>query len=231
MDWFQQIDIYCERVGPAFWAEPLNAISNAAFLIGALVAFRLHARERAATGRADWGALLLTLILFAIGIGSFLFHTFANAWSSAADVIPILLYILVYLYLANVRYLGLPWWAAALIVLAFLPISNVGGGLLTQILGDLNGSEAYVPTFLAVLIYGLILLPRQPVTGRGLIIGAAILGVSITARTLDDQNGALCAAFPLGIHYLWHILNGVMLTWMIWVLLRHARLARAGAAG
>jgi len=29
------MDGYCERVGPGLWAEPLNAVSNAAFLIGA----------------------------------------------------------------------------------------------------------------------------------------------------------------------------------------------------
>lgn len=25
------IDIYCERLGPGLWAEPLNALTNAAF--------------------------------------------------------------------------------------------------------------------------------------------------------------------------------------------------------
>ena len=39
MDWTTPIDIYCERVGPDFWAEPLNAISNAAFLVAAYPAY------------------------------------------------------------------------------------------------------------------------------------------------------------------------------------------------
>jgi hypothetical protein len=47
---------------------------------------------------------------------------------------------------------------------------------------------------------------------RGLLIGAAILSVSITARSLDL---GLCAALPGGTHYLWHILNAIMLGWMI----------------
>ena len=33
MDWSQPIDLYCERTDAAFWSEPANAISNAAFLI------------------------------------------------------------------------------------------------------------------------------------------------------------------------------------------------------
>ena len=51
-------------------------------------------------------------------------------------------------------------------------------------------------------------------------IGAAILAVSLFFRTIDD---AVCARFPLGTHFLWHTLNGVMLGWMILVLVRHDR--------
>ena len=45
---------------------------------------------------------------------------------------------------------------------------------------------------------------------------------------------ALCGAFPLGTHFLWHILNGIMLGWMIEVYRRHmaadgGALAGAGA--
>ena len=35
-----RIDAYCERLGPAFWAEPVNALTNAAFPIAAWVAWR-----------------------------------------------------------------------------------------------------------------------------------------------------------------------------------------------
>ena len=36
MDWSAPIDAYCERLGPQFWAEPVNAATNGAFLIAAL---------------------------------------------------------------------------------------------------------------------------------------------------------------------------------------------------
>ncbi len=32
MGWFEPVMAYCERTGPDFWAEPLNAASNVAFL-------------------------------------------------------------------------------------------------------------------------------------------------------------------------------------------------------
>lgn len=31
MDWNGYLDLYCERLIPGFWGEPLNAVSNAAF--------------------------------------------------------------------------------------------------------------------------------------------------------------------------------------------------------
>ncbi len=36
MDWFQAVDIYCERTSAAFWAEPVNALSNLSFIAAAL---------------------------------------------------------------------------------------------------------------------------------------------------------------------------------------------------
>ena len=41
MAWTDPIDAYCERLGPGFWAEPLNAWTNLAFLLAALLAPRL----------------------------------------------------------------------------------------------------------------------------------------------------------------------------------------------
>lgn len=38
---FTPVDIYCERLGPSFWAEPFNAVTNASFLIAAWFAWRL----------------------------------------------------------------------------------------------------------------------------------------------------------------------------------------------
>ncbi|MEM7623993.1 MAG: hypothetical protein AAF333_00030 [Planctomycetota bacterium] len=53
MDWWQPIDIYCERRSTGFWAEPLNAWSNLAFWIAA--AWTVPALRRA--GRRLRGGL------------------------------------------------------------------------------------------------------------------------------------------------------------------------------
>ena len=39
------VTIYCERAGDAFWAEPLNALTNLAFLLAAGSLVRTLLRE------------------------------------------------------------------------------------------------------------------------------------------------------------------------------------------
>jgi hypothetical protein len=73
-------------------------------------------------------------------------------------------------------------------------------------------SSVYWSVCALIAGYGVVLWSRKPAFARGLLIGAAILSVSITARSLDL---ACARRFPVGTHFLWHILNGIMLGWMI----------------
>ncbi|MCX7643707.1 MAG: ceramidase [Rhodobacteraceae bacterium] len=217
MDWTRTIDAYCERTDAAYWSEPVNAATNAAFLIAALVMWR---RVR---GQGMPLAELLVAILALIGIGSFLFHTHATAWAAAADVVPILLFILVYIHAANLHFWHMPVWLAALGAAAFVPYAMLLAAAF-RALPFFGISAVYWPVPLLIAAVAAGLARRAPATARGLGIGAAILVVSLTFRSLD---GAVCAVFPLGTHFLWHLLNAVMLGWMIEVYRRH-RLAERG---
>lgn len=209
MDWTRAIDAYCERTDASFWSEPVNAVTNVAFVIAAVIMW----------SRSDshWEARTLSAILFAIGVGSFLFHTFATPWASAADVTPILLFSLFYIFLANRDFWQLPIWIAALGALAFIPYAMV----LTPVFAAIpffNVSSFYWPLPLLIGTYAVLLRKRHPTTARNLAIGAALLCLSLTARSVDE---GLCHHAPLGTHFLWHILNAIMLGWMILVLHRH----------
>ena len=213
MDWTQAIDAYCERTGPEFWAEPVNAVTNAAFLVAALVMARRI--------RGDWpGAGLaraLVAILAAIGVGSFLFHTFAVAWASTADVLPIVAFILVYVFVANRYVLGLGQPAALGATALFVPYA----ALTIPVFAHLPGFEvsaAYWPVPLLIALYAFGLRRRAPATARGLAAGAGILAISLVFRSLDE---GVCGALPLGTHFAWHLLNALMLGWMIEVFRRH----------
>jgi len=211
------IDAYCERTSAAYWAEPVNAVTNAAFLIAAVVLWRRT--EGLPLARA------MCVVLAAIGVGSYLFHTHANGLTAALDVGAILVFILLYIFAATRDLLGLGWrWAAGAVV-AFVPYAALMVPLFGAAMPWLGSSAGYAPIPVLILGYAAAVWRRAPETAQGLALGAAILVVSLTFRTLD---GPLCALVPVGTHFLWHILNGVMLGWMIEVYRRH-RLA-AGSA-
>jgi len=211
MDLFAQMDVYCERTDLSFWAEPLNAISNAAFIMAALgMVWRLR-------GSGLVGGYLLASILAAIGVGSFLFHTFATTWALLADVVPIGIFILVYLFLVTRDFLGMPVWGAALATAGYLPYA----ALVTPFFNALpffEISNFYWTVPLLIFAVSFAVRRRSPITAQGMVLGAAVLCVSIAVRSLDIT---LCKTIPIGTHILWHIFNGVMLGWMIEVYRRH----------
>lgn len=218
MDWTAPVDIYCERLGPGLWAEPLNAVSNIAFFIAAWVGWR-------ATRRRDWRDRLLVGLALAIGVGSTLFHTFAQRWAGAADVLPIMLFILVYLFFAFRRYFGAGWPEAATLTLAF---PFFGAGLQAAARAALPEAMApsfgYLPAFVALVACGALLIRRRHPAGPLLLGAGAVFAASLTFRSLDMP---LCEANPLGTHIFWHLLNGTLIGMLLvaWARWRDAPVA------
>ncbi len=148
MDAIAVIFGYCERTGPGLWAEPLNAVSNLAFLVAGVVALR-RLRRTFAPGPPPSVLLVMVVVLPVIGAGSFTFHTVAG-WTRVLDELPILVFVLSYLVVAVHLFLGVPWrlaWPAAPAYLLFATaIETVLGGL-----GWGDPGMRYVPVLLAVL--------------------------------------------------------------------------------
>ncbi|TYC67624.1 ceramidase [Stappia sp. BW2] len=207
----EKLDNYCERTGPEVWSEPLNALTNAAFLIAAIAGYMLWRRKTP----DDFFALALIGIVFITGVGSLLFHTFATRWASLADVIPIALFIHVYLYAALNRFLGLAWWLALGVVIAFFAATPFVGQALAPIVGS---SAGYVPALVAIFAVGGLFVLRNAPLGREVLLTGVIFAVSLTFRTLD---GPICDQLAIGTHFLWHILNGLVLFLLLRVLIRH----------
>jgi len=211
MDWFAPVDAYCERTGPDYWSEPINALTNLAFLLAAVLIWRRLQGPGLAMGR------LMAGVLFVIGIGSWLFHTHANPLTSLMDVVPIVAFILLYVFAATRDYFGARPWVAAVVTAGFIPYAALTVPLFQQVPG-LGSSASYAPVPLLIGVYALLLRRRLPQVARGLAIGAGLLVVSLTFRTLDQAS---CAVLPIGTHFMWHILNAIMLAWMIEVWRRH----------
>lgn len=197
---FETFNLYCERTGPELWAEPINALTNLLFFVSAWCIWR-HSKRLNAGSPGVW--LLLALVC-AIGIGSFLFHTFATAWAKLMDDLPILLFQLVFLWLycrevARIRAVPL-----FVMILGYVLVALSA----RQFTHVLNGSLIYAPALIVLLALGLYHLFTQRHEPYILLATAVVFIVALTFRTIDN---AICADFPLGSHFLWHSCNALLL--------------------
>jgi len=208
---------YCERGSdPAFWAEPVNALTNVGFLLaGGYAICRALAIEPRRPERAL--GLALGALVMVIGTGSFLFHTFATGLAKLADVIPIMVFMLAYLGVALRVLLGLRWLAVGALLIAFFAALMLAEripcrGLLSIVDAArgrcLNGTIGYLPAWLALLAVGATLRLRGHAAARPMLLAAAVFAVSMLFRSLDR---ALCPTWSYGTHSLWHLLNATTL--------------------
>ncbi|MBC8048525.1 MAG: ceramidase domain-containing protein [Chitinophagales bacterium] len=232
----EKIFSYCERgSNPAFWAEPLNALTNFGFILAFAVA--LYAVLHRPKGEHGPWMYFLIFTVFAIGVGSFLFHTLATPQAALADVIPISIFMLTYFAYAMRRFLNLHWALTILATAGFFAILQAAGELrcsggeidfLRQVPAFkgtrcLNGSLGYVPAFGAMgLIGGLLALKGHP-AARWVLAAALAFAISLTFRTFDRE---WCRIFSIegraiGTHFIWHMLNSVTLFLLLMGAIRH----------
>ena len=198
----EYIDIYCERTGPEFWSEPVNAITNFAFIISALFIAKLI-RDQLRQGNRDVVSWIFCALIFIIGVGSWLFHTHATRWALLSDVIPIGIFILLYTWYALRRFAA----ATVLVSGAGVVIVLTIAAAVPPLTGFRGGS--YVAALVAMVAIGVFLhFSRGHVAGSALLLAAAVFFVSLTLRTVDLP---LCGQFPMGTHFAWHLLNAVVL--------------------
>ena len=204
-DWLTPIDIYCERLGPGLIAEPLNAFSNIAFMVAAGFAWRYGRYHKTNTLGSYW----LIVLLFLIGIGSGLFHTFANGWSREADKLPILIfqlsYVIIYAYHMGEGRLRYPWVGSLGLVLAYLLVRF----LFRQLPQDwLNGSIIYFPALIFAL--GIAFYHYKSVRSRRFILFQAG-GCFVMAIIFRSIDMSICSAILVGSHFLWHMITSLAL--------------------
>jgi hypothetical protein len=209
------IDIYCERLGPGFWAEPLNALSNISFFIAAFFVWTL-AKKYSMDHR---GTRILVILLLAIGTGSTLFHTIATKWAMLTDTLPILFYQIEFIALYSVHVMRLSPKKTMGVLATFFVTIYVFNLVPESVL---NGSVSYVPALLFLSGFAAWHNKNAAREKTGLLLAAGTFLVSLSLRSLDMQ---LCPEIPFGVHFLWHILNGILLYLTARAYILNARLA------
>ncbi|SDN39436.1 ceramidase domain-containing protein [Allokutzneria albata] len=204
MAWTDYIDDYCERTEPGLLAEPLNALSNVAFLVAAL-ALWLAVRRTAPARPGSLYALAVLLAL--IGLGSGAFHTVATGWAQFLDVFFIAVFIHVYVVCFLHWFYGVRWTPAWLGAPAFAAFNALMG----MITGG-EGSASYLPALIGLAAFTIALSASRD---RALVryriwFGAATatFALSLLLRSVDLS---VCPTFTPGTHFLWHTLNACVL--------------------
>jgi len=194
------MDAYCERVGMGVFAEPLNAVSNVSFLLAALAAWMLAQR----TGTLSAGVRVLIALGASVGIGSILWHTYPTMLTLILDSVPILIFIICYIWLYARNVIGMrPLFAvasaAAFVLATFLALPFAG---------VLHGAFVYTPGLIVTLVLGVLHARDRRRAARFTLLAAA--GVYLAAlffRTIDNE---VCPVLPIGTHFLWHLLIGLV---------------------
>lgn len=231
MDWTGKVFRYCERgIDPGLWAEPLNAVSNAGFVIVGGLALARFASGRDAN--RPMGLCLATIVV-AIGVGSTLFHTFATQWAQTADTAPIGMFMLAYLGFALRAFLGLSWARVAAGLAAFAltmwAVAGVDCRWLAAGVSDtnpgrcFNGTLGYAPALAALAAVGGVLHWRAQAPAGKILAAAAVLAISMALRTMDLEicDATRIGGFAAGTHFLWHILNATSLHLMLVAVREH----------
>lgn len=206
------IDLYCERTDVGLWNEPFNAISNMAFLIVAILAWR----KLGGRGYSDYWERSVIILAGLIGIGSFLFHTFANNWSAQADIIPIWLFVASYTMLVIYRLSGQNAWktlvaavlvSAVMMTIRALTSDSLGTHVNTEPM-VFNGSLQYLPPLAALLLFAFIAHVKGHEVRNYLLVASGLFFVSLIFRSIDIK---VCdSTLDIGTHFMWHLLMGVV---------------------
>ena len=195
------IDIYCERTSSDLLSEPLNLISNTAFIIAGIFVL-IYAQKK---HRLTITVGLQGLLIIIIGIGSALFHSFATQWAMFADVIPILIFQIIFLASYTRNIVGL----SVLKTSGFIGLFLLCGYLFSFFpRGMLNGSLGYAPALLFIFGFGLYHKRTNKHSPWSLILASGLFLMSLIFRSIDH---AVCETLPIGTHYFWHLFNAGVL--------------------
>ena len=201
---FASLDIYCERTDASFWSEPVNALTNLLIVVAGVFGL-----AQVCSRKTGVYAEILCWWVVVIGLGSLLFHTTALELTKWADIIPIVTFTFAMAIFCLRRFSGLSWQRTSVyFVLYFASISVVTWFVPSWLSEASNGTTAYLPALAGFAFFGVVALVRGSPAGWYCIACAVILFAGFVFRAIDQD---VCEAFPLGTHFLWHVLIALML--------------------
>lgn len=172
---------YCEQ-----GIQWVNAISSLSFLIAATALY--YSRKK------NIRSVLVVLIALT-GIGSFVWHVKSTAVTFFLDSVPIALFLVTYTYfLVRNRRFGIAFtglFAAILVSVSLLRPADA----------FFKGAQPYV----VALVFMAMLLGNRNIRNK-LMLPLISFAAALVFRQVDS---VLCTFFPVGTHFMWHILVAI----------------------
>jgi len=155
------------------------------------------------TGTLSPSDRVLIALGASVGIGSMLWHTLANSWTLILDIVPILIFLIWYIWLYTRNVIGLRALFAGLSVGAFL----LATFLAVPYAGVLHGAFLYTPGLIVALVLGIFQARALRFARFTLLLAAGVYFAALFFRTIDQE---VCPVLPIGTHFIWHSLIGLV---------------------
>jgi hypothetical protein len=188
--------IHCERLTFLIY-EPLNTLSNLAFLVSGYYSSKLIKNKN-----VNFKIKLLPYSISLIGIGSFLFHYFRNTLTNYLDTIPIFIFVLLMLLIILEKLLKNKSLAYGITII-FITIQTF---IYLNYLNLTNGSLNYIGIIITFFILAILLFIKKKGEGKSIFLSILVFSLALFFRQLDIL---ICSYFNFGTHFLWHILTAV----------------------
>jgi Ceramidase len=205
----------CERESDSLLAEPMNVLTNLAFIVTATFLWRECRANHDLRGYKIYDIKILIALIFLIGICSSLFHIYPTPTTELIDTIVIAIFIICFLISVLIRIVKCKIMETFVCFMAYAGFTHI---LVTQFPNGLNGSIAYLSTMSTLIFIALYLNLKRRATARAFMLAAIIGVISLFFRSIDN---AVCDKIPVGTHFLWHTLNALLIYIVMMQLIRN----------
>jgi Ceramidase len=217
----------CEKFNTLPIAEPLNVLTNLAFIGVAISLFHYVRTYEDLKGFKIYDIYALIFLILCIGVCSSIFHLFPSQRNEIIDTIPIVLFINIFFVSTVVRIAKCKPLETVVCYMAYAGFTHI---LVTHFPNALNDSIGYLSTMTALCVVAFYLNVKRRAAARSFLVAALLGVISLFFRSIDN---AVCEVFPLGTHFLWHILNATLIYILMQQLIRNvnrrARMLRAAS--
>ena len=195
---------YCERTSADIFSEPLNSLTNLAFIFISYLIFKKYKNYK--------NGLIFSGLIFFIGLGSFLLHTIPSKITALIDVIFILFFIIFFLYILYKNVLKTKIIYALFLSFVSPVLYFYLGSSLKENFPLFGDSSFYIFILLNLILIYFYLLIKNTNFSNYILIASIIFLISIFFRIIDQ---VYCDINFYGTHFLWHILNSLVLFYLV----------------